>query len=74
MRSKLQTYEPTITPGRVARVAHARRYGEIIAVLIKYGFDDAVRAWHLAPPCAPAAARWRWPAGGSNPRPVAHDE
>ena len=45
-----QTIEPATLPSRVARVAHARRYGEIIAVLVKYGFDDAVRALHLAPP------------------------
>ena len=34
---------------RVARIAHARRYAEIVAVLVKYGFDDAVRALHLTP-------------------------
>ena len=33
----------------VARVTHARRYTEIVAVLVKYGFADAVRALHLAP-------------------------
>ena len=32
---------------RVTRIAHARRYAEIVTVLVKYGFDDAVRALHL---------------------------
>jgi ubiquinone biosynthesis protein len=35
--------------GRIARLAHARRYTEILSVLIKYGFTDAVRALHLMP-------------------------
>ena len=30
-------------------VRHARRYTEIVAVLVKYGFTDAVRALHLMP-------------------------
>src|SRR5687768_7554875 len=34
---------------RVARIAHARRYAEIVTILVKYGFDDAVRALHLTP-------------------------
>lgn len=33
-----------------ARLAHARRYAEIMTILVKYGFDDAVRALHLTPP------------------------
>ena len=33
----------------VARLAHARRYAEIAGVLVKYGFDDAIRALHLTP-------------------------
>jgi ubiquinone biosynthesis protein len=32
---------------RVTRIAHARRYAEIVTILVKYGFDDAVRALHL---------------------------
>ena len=35
---------------RVALIAHARRYAEIVAVLVRFGFDDAVRALHLTPP------------------------
>jgi ubiquinone biosynthesis protein len=33
----------------VTRVVHARRYTEIVAVLVKYGFADAVRVLHLTP-------------------------
>ena len=33
----------------VAPLAHARRYAEIAAVLVKYGFDDAIKALHLTP-------------------------
>ena len=32
---------------RVTRIAHARRYAEIVTILVKYGFDDGVRALHL---------------------------
>ena len=31
----------------VRRVTHVRRYGEIVAVLVRYGFTDVVRALHL---------------------------
>ncbi|MEQ1574110.1 MAG: AarF/ABC1/UbiB kinase family protein [Vicinamibacterales bacterium] len=34
---------------RVSRVAHMRRYSEIVGVLVKYGFVDVVRALHLTP-------------------------
>ena len=34
---------------RIARIAHARRYAEIVAILVRFGFDDAVRALHLTP-------------------------
>lgn len=30
-------------------ISHARRYGEIVAVFVKYGFVDVVRAAHLTP-------------------------
>jgi ubiquinone biosynthesis protein len=33
----------------VPRVAHVRRYGEIVGVLVRYGFSDVVRALHLSP-------------------------
>jgi ubiquinone biosynthesis protein len=33
----------------VARLAHARRYAEIAGVLVKYGFDDAIKALYLTP-------------------------
>lgn len=32
---------------RLARVPHLRRYGEIVGVLVKYGFVDVVDALHL---------------------------
>ena len=32
---------------RVTRIAHARRYAEIVTILVKYGFDDAVRTLPL---------------------------
>jgi hypothetical protein len=31
------------------RVAHVRRYSEIVGVLVKYGFVDVVDALHLRP-------------------------
>ena len=31
----------------VQRMTHVRRYGEIVAVLVRYGFVDVVRALHL---------------------------
>jgi ubiquinone biosynthesis protein len=34
---------------RIARLTHARRYTEILSVLVKYGFSDAVRGLHLTP-------------------------
>jgi ubiquinone biosynthesis protein len=34
---------------RLGRIAHARRYTEIVTTLVKFGFDDAVRALHLTP-------------------------
>ncbi|HEX4915118.1 MAG TPA: hypothetical protein VFV51_14220, partial [Vicinamibacterales bacterium] len=34
---------------KIARLTHARRYTEILSVLVKYGFSDAVRALHLTP-------------------------
>ena len=33
----------------LTRVAHVRRYSEIVAVLVKYGFVDVVDALHLRP-------------------------
>ena len=33
----------------VARVAHMRRYSEIVGILVKYGFVDVVEALHLKP-------------------------
>jgi ubiquinone biosynthesis protein len=36
----------------VGRVAHVRRYSEIVAVLVKYGFVDVVDALHLRPSLA----------------------
>lgn len=42
---------PLVASGRgprgVFRVAHVRRYSEIVAVLVKYGFVDVVHALHL---------------------------
>jgi ubiquinone biosynthesis protein len=34
---------------RVARMSHARRYAEIVAVFVKFGFVDVVRSLHLTP-------------------------
>ena len=34
---------------RVGRIAHAKRYSEIVTTLVKFGFDDAVRKLHLTP-------------------------
>jgi ubiquinone biosynthesis protein len=34
---------------RVRRMTHVRRYSEIVAILVKYGFVDVVRALHLMP-------------------------
>lgn len=34
---------------RVGRIAHVRRYREIVGVLVKYGFVDVVQALHLSP-------------------------
>ena len=40
---------PVALGGRgVLRVAHVRRYSEIVGVLVKYGFVDVVHALHLA--------------------------
>jgi hypothetical protein len=33
----------------MTRVAHVRRYSEIVGVLVKYGFVDVVHALHLTP-------------------------
>lgn len=49
------------TPGVLARrgvrrVAHLRRYSEIVSVLVKYGCVDVVHALHLTPYLA---AGWR---------------
>jgi ubiquinone biosynthesis protein len=38
---------PSRTP--FGRIAHARRYSDIVTTLVKFGFDDAVRALHLTP-------------------------
>jgi ubiquinone biosynthesis protein len=51
---------PTVAPGTKARdtapprravphVAHLRRYSEIVAVLVRYGFVDVVHKLHLTP-------------------------
>ena len=41
---------PTMKQGnRVHRVTHVRRYSEIVAILVKFGFVDAVHALHLSP-------------------------
>jgi ubiquinone biosynthesis protein len=34
---------------RVHRVTHVRRYSEIVAILVRYGFVDVVHALHLSP-------------------------
>ena len=34
---------------RVHRVTHVRRYSEIVAILVKYGFVDIVHSLHLTP-------------------------
>jgi hypothetical protein len=34
---------------RIGRIAHMRRYREIVSVLVKYGFVDVVQALHLSP-------------------------
>jgi ubiquinone biosynthesis protein len=39
----------TFAGRRVGRVAHIRRYREIVGVLVKYGFVDVVQALHLSP-------------------------
>jgi ubiquinone biosynthesis protein len=36
-------------PDGISRVAHVRRYSEIVGVLVKYGFVDVVDALHLRP-------------------------
>ena len=50
-RTNLDTPDLRSTPARrsLLRAAHVRRYGEIAAVLVKYGFVDAARALHLMP-------------------------
>lgn len=35
--------------GHRQRVGHVRRYSEIVGILVRYGFDDVVRALHLTP-------------------------
>src|SRR5574341_1971581 len=47
-----ETVTPAPTsPGeiRFGRLAHAKRYTEIVSTLVKFGFADAVRALHLTP-------------------------
>lgn len=39
----------TFTDRRTSRLAHLRRYRQIVAVLVKYGFVDVVHALHLTP-------------------------
>jgi ubiquinone biosynthesis protein len=40
--------QPASTPATpFGRIAHARRYTDIVTTLVKFGFDDAVRALHL---------------------------
>jgi ubiquinone biosynthesis protein len=41
--------EKTAARRGFARVAHVRRYSEIVSVLVKYGFVDVVDALHLRP-------------------------
>jgi ubiquinone biosynthesis protein len=41
--------ERTTARRGITRVAHMHRYGEIVAVLVKYGFVDVVDALHLRP-------------------------
>lgn len=53
---------------RVGRIAHVRRYREIVAVLVKYGFDDVVQALHLSPSLA--AGRWMLSAVGRDVTPT----
>jgi ubiquinone biosynthesis protein len=38
---------PTLSGRGLGRVAHVRRYSEIVSVLVKYGFVDVVQALHL---------------------------
>jgi ubiquinone biosynthesis protein len=57
MPSALAPSEEAASPSTRARrllprVVHVRRYSEIVAVLVKYGFVDAVDALHLRPPLA----------------------
>jgi ubiquinone biosynthesis protein len=54
---------------RAARVSHIRRYGEIVSVLVKHGFVDAVDALHLRPYLA--AGRRVLSAFGHDARPEA---
>lgn len=50
MRSRVATRASTNRGDKpVARLSHARRYAEIVAVFVKYGFVDVVRALHLTP-------------------------
>jgi ubiquinone biosynthesis protein len=39
----------TAFSSNVLRLAHMRRYSEIAATLVRYGFVDVVRALHLTP-------------------------
>lgn len=52
MTSAVVPSEPRSPSGRLAkpggsRVGHVRRYGEIVRILVKYGFVDVVDALHL---------------------------
>ena len=62
----------------VTRIAHVRRYSEIVSVLVKYGFVDVVHALHLTPYLAAGrrvlSALGRAPSRRPDPRssPAAH--
>jgi ubiquinone biosynthesis protein len=42
-------HDPRAAEQPMTAMSHARRYAEIVAVLVKYGFVDVVRALHLTP-------------------------
>ncbi len=58
MRSETTAHVVPPVAIRARRLGHLRRYHDIAAVLVKYGFVDVVDALHLAP----------YRAGGRPPR------
>jgi ubiquinone biosynthesis protein len=49
VRSNVTLAETRLRKHGLPRVAHMRRYSEIVTVLVKYGFVDVVEALHLTP-------------------------